>query len=245
MNALPLPAASVAAFVNPEKLPAYTGPVGSIEGHVVVVGDEAPVSDEDFSRCPEARATYGRRFRAGATRGTGRELADALVVVTGYEGAFVPETREARRVHVRDCAYERRTVSMTFGQRLEIKNELKSELVTPTLDRGGGYALMAAVPGGQPVKLYPSTPGRYRIGDKTGLAFLESTLFVLLHPLHDTTDTSGHFRIDRVPAGKRQVHSLHPAIPGDVTVEVDVTAGVVVPIVLELRYSAGAGDAGP
>lgn len=244
MNALPMPRASVEAFVNPEKLPAYGGPLGSIEGHVIVVGDEAPETPGDFSRCPEARATYGRRFRSGAARGAGRELADALVVVTGYEGSFVPEDRPAKRVHVRQCAYERRTISMTFGQRLEIKNELKAELVTPTLDRGAGYAVMAAVPGGEPVKLYPTTPGRYRVGDKTGLPFLEATLFVLLHPLHDTTDAVGHFRIDRIPAGKRKVHAMHPAIAGDVSVDVDVTAGVVAPVVLELRYSADSADAG-
>ncbi|HVJ88576.1 MAG TPA: hypothetical protein VM580_02160, partial [Labilithrix sp.] len=63
LNVTPIPTASVAAKVNPEGLPAYTGPTGSVEGTISVMGDPAPETPGDFKRCPDAAKMYGRAFR--------------------------------------------------------------------------------------------------------------------------------------------------------------------------------------
>ncbi|HTA21235.1 MAG TPA: hypothetical protein VK989_18210, partial [Polyangia bacterium] len=121
-----VPLASVEAVVNPQKLPAYQGPTGSVEGTVFVRGPESPdVPDQDFRSCPAALDTYGKLFRAGPPRGDGlRPLADAVVVVTGYKGFFLPEQNEAQVVTITaNCGYPTRTIAITFGQRLDIANE--------------------------------------------------------------------------------------------------------------------------
>src|SRR5579862_3686583 len=61
----PIPKALVDAVVNPEHLPAYSGPTGSIEGTILVVGPPAPDVKVDVSPCPAALDTYGKLFREG------------------------------------------------------------------------------------------------------------------------------------------------------------------------------------
>src|SRR5260370_38460599 len=121
----PIPSASVEAVVNPSKLPAYSGPTGSVEGTVFVRGPPAQeIPQLDFRNCPAAIDTYAKLFRAGPAREDGlRPVADAVVAATGYSG-YIPERREAERVTISvDCAYPSRTIALTFGQRLEIAND--------------------------------------------------------------------------------------------------------------------------
>src|SRR5688572_9870772 len=59
VNVTPIPTASVAAMVNPENLPAYAGPTGSVEGTVFVVGPPAPDNVADFRGCADASASWG------------------------------------------------------------------------------------------------------------------------------------------------------------------------------------------
>src|SRR5689334_21958384 len=59
LNATPNPTASVAAAVNPQNLPAYSGPTGSVEGTVTVTGDPPAKEALDFSRCPDASKAWG------------------------------------------------------------------------------------------------------------------------------------------------------------------------------------------
>jgi len=161
VNASPVPTASVAKMVNPDNLPAYTGPTGSVEGTVTIKGLEAPKTPADFHRCPDAEKTWGTAFREG----DGHALADVVVAVTGYEGFYVPEKQEAKQIVVRGCAFETRTLTMTFGQRIAVKNESK-EFWTPILEPGANMVLRMATPGGDPVFVYPKNPGHYILRDR-------------------------------------------------------------------------------
>jgi hypothetical protein len=235
-----VPLASVEAVVNPQKLPAYQGPTGSVEGTVFVRGPDSPdVPDQDFRSCPAALDTYGKLFRAGPPRGDGlRPLADAVVVVTGYKGFFLPEQNEAQVVTITaNCGYPTRTIAITFGQRLDIANESRVAFA-PTLSGVYQPAVMLAPPfrAGEPVKLYPPRPGHYVIGDQMQ-PFVREALLVLLQPLHDVSNTAGHFRIDGVPVGKlkigTQLDALGPAIPA---VDIDVRPNVVEHVELVIPY---------
>lgn len=244
VNASPLPTASVAKAVNPDGLPAYAGPTGSVEGTITVVGDPSPETPADFSRCPGGAMEYGRAFRDGtpAKPGAPRWLADAVVAVTGYTGFFVPEKDEAQAISISDCGYDRRTVTMTFGQRLEVKN-LTKDLWAPKLEPTQSGVMMLATPNGDPVKLYPKKPGHYHLIDNDR-KYAVDDLYVFLHPLHTASKIGGTYRIDRVPVGKVTVNTSHPRIPGAAaSKQVEIRDGVVTQVDLELTYHTP--DAGP
>jgi hypothetical protein len=236
INATPIPTASVAAMLNPDELPAYSGPTGSVEGTIYVTGDPAPDTPADFSKCPDAASMYGKAFREGEpqTPGGPRWLADAVVAVTGYSGFYVRERSEAAPISIKGCGFDRRTLTMTFGQRIEVTNESK-EFWTPRLEPGSTNLMMMAPPGGEAVKIYPRTPGYYRLVDHDRhYAFVE--LYAFLHPLHTTSKASGTYRIDGVPVGKLKVNTSHPRINGETAVDVDVREGVVLRVDLTLHH---------
>jgi hypothetical protein len=243
-NALPIPSANVEAVVNPDHLPAYDGPTGSVEGTVLVSGPAAPdVPGGDYSSCPAALDTYGKLFRAGPARADGRRpVADAAVVVTGYSGYFVPAKGDAERVVIgANCGYSERTIAMTFGQRLEIANDSKLAFA-PVLSGAPRAAIMIAPPSqnGDPVKLYPPRPGHYMLGDQIQ-PFVQEVVLVLRQPLHAITDRAGHYRIDGVPVQKLKVGTELEAISGQAQKDVDVRANVVEQVDFVLSYApAGA-----
>ncbi|MBX3233476.1 MAG: carboxypeptidase regulatory-like domain-containing protein [Labilithrix sp.] len=252
LNVTTIPIAQVQKAVNPEKLPAYVGPTGSVEGTIRVDGARAKslgLSPATYTQCPAAEAFYGREFREGEPppdKPDGpRWLADAIAIVTGYSGFFVPETKEARLVTIEGCGYATRTVTMTYGQRLEVQNKTK-EFWTPDLVPRDPGALMMATPGGDPTKLYPKHPGRYQLVDHDR-KYVVDDLFVLQYPLHAVSDGAGKFRIDGIPVGKRKLTVTHPAIADVIAQrEIDVRDGVVTPVELMLhnKESAGPKDAG-
>jgi hypothetical protein len=247
-NGLPLPSASVAAVVNPGALPVYDGPTGSVEGTVLVRGPDAPpVRGLDFRGCPAAIDVYGKLFRAGSPRADGlRPLADAIVVVTGYAGYYLPENADARRVTVSaSCAYPLRTIALTFGQRLEVANQSKLPFA-PFLEGTPEVAVMIAPPEehGEPVKIYPPQAGYFGLRDRLQ-PFVRQDVYVLRHPLHDVSDVQGHFRIDGVPTGNLKVGTRLAAIGSEQQADVDVRANVVENVELVLTYAPAAqADAG-
>jgi hypothetical protein len=253
LNATPVPTASVAAMVNPDKLPPYEGPTGSIEGTVTVIGDPAPATPADFSRCPDAEKTWDHAFREGPKLPNGaRPLADALVVVTGYKGFYLPETQEAKEIRIEGCGYTQRTLSMTFGQRLEVKN-LAKDFWTPMLEPAPNMVLMMATPGGDPAKIYPKKPGHYLLLDRDRKHSVVD-VYAFLHPLHATSAATGYYRIDGVPVGKLKVSSTHPKIDSNAETEITVAPGVVHKVDLVLKnvnkeagapVPSAAVDAGP
>lgn len=228
--ASPIPAASLSAALNPERLPPYQGPTGSVEGTVSVTGPAAATVEQDYKLCADGAKTYGHAFREGtpATPDAPRPLADAVVGVTGYSKFWIPETKEARETVIRDCAYDARTVVLTYGQRLEVKNATKT-FWTPELEPAQMPLTMMATPGGEAVKLYPKKPGHYTLRDHDRRWVLVD-VYVSQSPLHAVSGLDGRYRIDGVPAGKLRVHGLHPRIR---------KAGVEVTVEQELEVKAG------
>lgn len=248
VNALPIPTASVAAAVNPDKLPAYDGKTGSVEGTISVVGDDAPETPANFKACPGGEQDYGRAFRVGASTSSGRALADAIVAVIGYEGFYVPARGEAITARIVGCGFEQRTITLTFGQRLELLNR-SQDVILPVLEPSPRPVVMAAIPGGDAVKLYLPKPGRYRLTSHQR-PWMTADVYAFKHPLHGVTRADGTYRIDHVPVGKLRVGATHPAFEGDAMKEVEIHPNVVARVDLVLthaRREAGAppADAGP
>src|SRR5579859_1979436 len=106
-SSFPVPLASVEQVVNPQALPVYQGPTGSVEGTVYVLGPRAPNVTVDVKKCPAALDVYGKLFREGPARADGsRPLADVAVVAVGYTGSYVPERSEAKQVSIGPpCTY--------------------------------------------------------------------------------------------------------------------------------------------
>ena len=226
-------------MVNPQNLPAYAGPTGSVEGTITVTGDPAPATPADFSRCPDAEKVYGHAFREGPLSGTKRWLADAVVAVTGYGDFYVREKDEAEEVTIEGCGFSQRTVTMTFGQRLEVKN-LTKQFWTPKLDPPQSGMMMMATPGGDAVKLYPKQPGHYHLIDHDR-KYAVDDLYAFLHPLHTASKVGGTYRIDGVPVGKVKVNTSHPKIrDAEAAQEIEIKEGVVAKVDLELVYKTPA-----
>ena len=246
-NALPMPSANVASVVNPQGLPVYDGPTGSIEGTVLVRGPDAPpVPGLNFRACPAAIDTFGKLFRAGPPRADGsRALADAVVVVTGYAGHYIPEKDEAQRVTISaSCGYPLRTLALTFGQRLEFVNDAKVPFA-PYLEGAPEVAVMIAPPeqNGEPVRIYPPQAGYFGLRDRLQ-PFVREDVYVLRQPLHAVSDMQGHFRIDGVPTGKLKVGARLAALGsdsrGEQQTDVDVRANVVEEVEIVLTYAPNA-----
>ena len=240
-NGLTVPAASVAAAVNPQNLPVYSGDRGSLEGTVFVEGDPAaPEAEQDFAKCPAAAEMYGKAFREGAPNEKGqRPLADAFVVVTGYKD-FLPESSDSRRIVFDGCALPSRTITLTYGQRLEVANNTKL-LVAPSFAEVHNPAIMIAPPqgAGDPVKLYTPHPGHFTLIDATReLPFFRADVWAFLHPLHAVTDTTGHFRIDGIPVGEMDVHAHLRGMKKDAAAKVKITANTLSRVELTLTYTA-------
>jgi hypothetical protein len=238
VDELPIPSAVVDRTVNPARLPAYKGPTGVVEGTVYVTGDPAPpVMGKNFDKCREGEAFYAKTFREGPPlEGGKRALADAIVVVTGWGGGkyYIPEQRPARELSISHCAYGARTIDMTFGQALLVKNEGSKPMFAPDFENQVAPAIMIATLGGDPVRLYPKKPGRYRLVDRIGNSWMDADVFVLLQPLHTVTDASGHFRIEGVPVGKMKLGVDHPAIADQVQKDIEIKDGVVTNIDVSL-----------
>lgn len=212
--------AKVVEALNPTHDQPYAGATGTLKGRVRIEGDPPPDTKLTFpERCKESAATYGKLFRVGLEGA----LADAMVAVTGYKG-FVPARGPAMPIPVRGCAAKKRTVVMTYGQRLDVANIDRGESHIPFLDGAPAKAGMVAVPGGEPVKLYPLEPGHYMLRDQmpTGLV---ADVFVLKYATHDVTDLDGQFEIKGIPVGKVRVDVFLPVIGKSEGKEFEIKAG--------------------
>ncbi len=220
---------------NPGNKQPYSGPTGAVAGVVRVKGASSPPlelgnSKIPLGKCYEAHSMYQSLFREGPNRG----LADVLVAVTGYEG-YLPVPRETPTVVAKGCAFDRRTLPLMFGQTLKVKNE-GDEAATPQLLGTRTQALLIAVPGGDPIELYPRKVGLHRLVDRSHeFAFVD--VYVVSYPTTDVTGLDGRFEISGVPVGDVKLNALLPAT-GDtveraVTVEVGKTVEVIVEIELD------------
>jgi hypothetical protein len=238
-HATPIPIASIEAYVNPAHLPAYDGPTGSVEGTIRVEGPSAPDRKGlEFGKCRDAGILYGKLFREGSVAAAdgSRTLADAVVAVTGYSGFYVPERADAVAVKIDGCAFDAKTVAMTFGQRLEITSSA-SEIWAPTLTQAPLPALMVVNSHTDSVKLYPPHPGYFTLVDTTlAHSYASVDVYAMLQPLHAVSGVDGHYRIDGVPVGKMKVNAHLAAIQRDASADIEVTKGAVQHADLVLHY---------
>jgi hypothetical protein len=241
-NASPLPAASVQAYVNRDHLPPYQGPTGSVEGTITVTGDPSPeTKSRDFTKCPQAKEAFKHLFREGAARPDGsRLLPDALVAVTGYSGAYLPEQKEARLLTIDDCVPSSRTIDMTIGQKLQVQNLMKDKIFAPAFVQEPSMLALIAPPGEDPVNLYPHAPGVLTLFDRfgAGSGYLSAEVYVLVQPLHGVSDLKGHYRIDGIPVGDMKVNALLGVVQKEASKPVTIRPNVVETVDLQLEYKA-------
>jgi hypothetical protein len=207
-SGIPVPAAKVESKLNPQHLPPYAGPTATLEGVVKVTGDPPAKRDINIPfACGEAYATYGKSFRVGSDR----TLADAMIAVTRYQG-FVPAAGDVHPIKIHGCAYERRTVVLTYGQHLEVFNTDSKESYLPMLVGANMPAQMAAMPRGDAVKLYPSEVGHYLLSDDASHEWMKADVFVVPFPTHAVTGLDGRYRIQRIPPGVVKVSMYAPVV---------------------------------
>ena len=211
----------------------YAGPTGTVRGTVRVVGDAPPILDSVLQRIPDqcagARSMYGALFR----KGSAGEAADVLVTVTDYEHS-VPPSRDHVTVTARDCAWDTRTVGMAMGQRLDIVAKDAKGYV-PDLVGLPSPARIIPIPGGDPVHLRPTRPGRHGLKDLAH-GFVYADVFVLNYPTLDVTGADGRFEISGVPVGSATVSALLPAAMLVEQRKVVVKANETLDIDIELNF---------
>jgi len=236
-SGLPAMQELVSKVVNPDNLPAYSGPTGNVEGIITASGDLPPVATKHLAKikppCPEGRETYGHLFREGMMR----SLADVLVAVTGYSG-YVPAKEPKQTVAARGCAFSTRTIALTFGQTLDVVSKDKEGYV-PNLLGGHMQAQMLALPGGAPSTLYPPEPGHYVLTDDLKV-FMLADVFVLKYSTHDVTSLDGHFEIKGIPVGKARLSALLPSTQAVVEKDIEIKAGETLNVPLQLNFDAKA-----
>ncbi len=221
--------------VNPKGEAPYAGATGVVVGTVSIKGDEAPVAELRGlppSGCDGARAEFGRLFREGMMR----SLADVLVTVTGYDG-YVPAKGPVVEIGAKGCSWGSRTLAVTFGQRFEVKS-LDGMPYLPKLAGSGQTAVIAAIPGGDAVKIYPDRPAAHFHLVDIGKEFIKADVFVLKYATFDVTGLDGKFRIERVPVGKVKVGAVMPSTFLTAEKSIDVEAGKEVVVDLEIFFDA-------
>lgn len=238
-QAEPVPADVVQKVTNSGGDKPYSGPTATIRGVVRVKGDPAPKTELTGGvepHCEMAEPMFGRLFREGP----GRTLADVLVTVTEYKG-YVPASREKDTVTVRGegCAWDTRTIALTFGQRIGVVAADRRPYV-PDLVGQKSSAEFFAMPGAsEPIYLVPANPGQYALQDSMRL-YSRSEVFVLAYSTHDVTGTDGVYEIRGIPVGRARVGAILPSTRGTVQQVIELAAGETKVVDLEIEYSAKA-----
>jgi len=232
---IPIAEARIEAVNNASKQPIYQGPMGTIEGTVTITGDPAPdmipYIDKIPADCEVAKQTYGKLFREGP----GRTLADVLVAVTGYKGYLKPNSDHVN-LDARNCAWAKKTVVLTFGQRIEVRSQDNRPYI-PQLLGGPPEALLVAVPKGDSIPVFAQEPGHYVLIDSMRL-YSKADVFVVRYPTTDVTGEDGRYRIEGVPVGLVTVSALLPPSGGTTSKQVTVAANGTVKLDLELSFEA-------
>jgi len=232
-HGVPLDPEKIQRVVNPKHASPYTGPMGTVAGTVAMTGDPAlprPEWVKDVPKdCLAARETYGTVFREGMMR----MVADVFVAVTFYDG-YVPAATDQKLVAAKGCAFNTRTIGLTYGQALDIVSE-DARAYVPELMGGKAHVQLVVTPGGKPVRLYPERPGRYLLVDSMR-TFATAEVFVVAYSTFDVTGLDGKFEIKNVPAGKVKLNALLPAGQLSTEKEVTVEAGKTTTVQLELRF---------
>lgn len=227
------PVAPVEALLDPAKKGPYTGPTATLRGTITIKGDAPLAMPRAFpDECPQAEAAYGKMFRVGSKG----ELGDALVAVTGFD-AFVPAKSDAVKVTVRGCAFDRRTIAMAVGQRLDVYNVDLETAYTPFLDGSEYSAMRVAMPRGAAVPLSTRKPGQYLLRDAMKRPFMLADVFVLKYATAAVTKLDGTYELTGLPVGRVRVDTLLPILRKTTGKDIELMEGDNV-LDLELKYDA-------
>lgn len=229
------PKEEVERVVNPSGSAPYAGPTGGVRGKVVSVGD-LPLPLDKALASMEENCTLSRQLFASVPReGKNRALADAFVAVTGYEG-FIPAKEDTVRVVGSGCAWDRRTIGMTFGQDLKIAAGDRRPYV-PELIGQRTPAQLFVLPDAEPVSLPPRKPGQYRLLDSMRL-YNVADVIVVAYPTFDVTGLDGRFEITGIPVGKVKLNAFLPSTEATTGQEIEIKAGEMVELELKLPFNA-------
>lgn len=248
-SAIPMPPALIASVTNPRGLEPYAGPVGTVIGKITIQGDAPPRTQfrqKVPSYCSAVASTYEYVFRVGPENA----LADTIVAATEYD-AFIPPKSEAVEVNIKGCAFSERTIPMTFGQRLDVKN-LDAKPYMPHLEGSRNPALFAAIPGGQPIHMYPNDTGYMKLFDEMKHPWMRADVFVFRYSTHTVSKLDGTYRLEGLPVGNLKVGARHPLIrhslekPVEIKANETITVDFVVPFnaQTDLPGSPGPGGSG-
>ena len=72
-------------------------------------------------------------------------------------------------------------------------------------------ALMVSLPKADPIRMYPTRPGRYVLSDAMNI-FMYAEVLVVKYPTHAVTGLEGEFEISGIPVGEVTVSALLPSI---------------------------------
>ena len=223
----------VQAVNNASKQAPYAGPVGAVEGTITMSGDDAPdltpFIDKIPASCASANSTYGKLFREGP----GRVTADVLVAATGYNGYLKPKDDHVSLL-ARNCSWERRTIALTFGQRLDVTSADGLPYIPQLLGAPTG-ALLVAVPKGEAVPVLPREPGHYVLIDSMRL-YSKADVFVVRYPTTDITGLDGRYRIEGIPAGPVTLSALLPATGSTVNKPITIEANRTLRVDISLTF---------
>lgn len=227
-------AESVEKSLNPQGLPVYSGPVGVVRGIVSVSGDPPPLMPERANKIPESCSRALEFERKLFRQGVDRTLADVLVTVTEYQGYIKPQA-ESVRTEAKGCAFDAKVTALVYGQRIDVFNR-DPQGYLPRLIGVPTYTLRVAMPGGNPVPVFPPSPGQFLLVDETR-DYMRSEVYVLNYPTFDVTGLDGAFEISGVPAGDVKVTAYSPALGKLSEQRVRVQSGVVQELKFQLDFS--------
>lgn len=212
--------------------PAYTGPVGRLEGRVVLKGDpppDVPFVGKPGPKCPKAAELSAKLFRVGADGG----LADAIVGVTEYAGSPALPINPVV-IQIQDCVFHQRTYTGTKTQDFEVYNR-DPESYLPHLNGSKAPALNVAVPGTR-TPLHPRGPGRYVLSDDLKHEWMHADVFVFAYRTHTVSKPDGRFVIEGIPTGKSKLSVVHPSFGRTVEQAIEIKEGETLTVELEMPF---------
>lgn len=204
-------------------------PTGIVEGTVRVRG-EVPVDPafaarfEGPTRRPERCRPLTDEERRPVHRGTDGRTGDVLVTATFSTKLRVPTPpRRNRALLIRDCRLSPRVLAATRGDTLVIRNEDEYPFVPRVNPIAMGF--MQALMQGQSRRIELDRGGVFEADCGFGAACGVTSIVVLYHGIHATSDRDGRFRVEGVPADVDvDVHAWHPSLR-DASQRVRVTRG--------------------
>jgi hypothetical protein len=217
-----------------DKAGEYRGPFATVRGRVRITGDEAPHRPDVVAKIPKdclrARTVYERVFREGV----GRAAVDVLVSATGYS-QVLPPAAETVVVGAQGCAWNSRTVALSFGQSIEVESQDDRDYLPELLGNPLG-AQFVAPKGRRGLPIKPRAAGRYVLTDSFR-PFMAAEVFVLNYSTTAVTGLDGSYVIARVPPGKLTVTAFQPQILKTAEKALEVEAGRTYEVDFDIAFS--------